>query len=343
MGLILFERARRCAADSAVILHLRSSLPGHLSARAANVIGMTAQIRAAAVLTTLVLAAVALPRAQGRTPQTAFDELLAADREFSGSASKTDLVTGIAQMFADDVVMMAPGKAAEGKAAAIAALRGNPDNTKSRTTWMAKGGGVSADGLHGFTYGFMLTRGPSDTPRPAKYLAYWTKGPAGWKVVVYKRAPAAGDTQVSPAMRPLSLPARMVPPSSDAARVAKYRDSLAEAERSFSRDAQSIGLGKAFARYGRPDAINLGGPDVPEFIVGGDAIGTFVSRDEPPSGSSVSWGPDKTIVASSGDLGVTIGVIRRNAPAGDSGPAAFPFFTIWRRDSVNDAWRYIAE
>jgi hypothetical protein len=36
-------------------------------------------------------------------------------------------------------------------------------------------------------------------------------------------------------------------------------------------------------------------------------------------------------------------MIRRKdaVPAGQ--PSAFPFFTVWRRDSVTQPWRYVAE
>jgi hypothetical protein len=66
----------------------------------------------------------------------------------------------------------------------------------------------------------------------------------------------------------------------------------------------------------------------------------------------VNWGPEKTIVAPSGDFGVTIGYIVRNAATADSSagsrqdgkiPPGQPFFTIWRRGSPDAPWRYIAE
>jgi ketosteroid isomerase-like protein len=304
---------------------------------------MTARMQTLLALALVSSAGIPL-LAQNGTPRMVFDELVAADRAFSARGEKTDLVSGLSSLFADDVVMMVPGKAAQGKEAAIAALRKNPDNARSRVQWMPKGGGVSADGLHGFTYGFMLTHGPDGKPAPGKYLAYWVKGAEGWRVAVYKRSRAAGDTPVSPDLRPPALPPQLVPVSTDQARLSEYRESLAEAERAFSRDAQTVGLGAAFVRYGRPDAINLGGPDVPEFVIGNEEIGKLVGRGEPETGSSVSWGPDRTLVATSGDLGVTIGVIRRNAPPSDpSAPSEFPFFTIWRRDSPKDPWRYIAE
>jgi hypothetical protein len=50
------------------------------------------------------------------------------------------------------------------------------------------------------------------------------------------------------------------------------------------------------------------------------------------------------IVASSGDLGVTIGLIRETAPSTDpNAPTVFPFFTVWQRASPTDPWRYVAE
>ena len=54
--------------------------------------------------------------------------------------------------------------------------------------------------------------------------------------------------------------------------------------------------------------------------------------------SASDWAPDRVIVASSGDLGVTIGMIHRNDKS-----ASFPFFTIWRRGSPMESWKYIAE
>ena len=298
---------------------------------------------ASLALLTVLLCGV-LHAAQERTPQSVADELLAADRAFSDASAKTDLVSGLSAMFADDVAMPAPGKLVQGKAAVIEALRANPDNLKTQVRWMPKRAGVSADGQHGFTFGFMLATGPDGKPTPGKYLAYWVKGPTGWRVAAFKRGRAAGDTPVSAALMPPSLPDTLVPPTTDGAAIARHRESLAAAERAFSTDAQTMGLGPAFVKYGRADAINLGGPNVPTFVEGNEAIGKFIGENSPGPVSPVHWGPDRTIVASSGDLGVTIGTITQNpAAAGASQPQSFPFFTIWRRGSTAEAWKYIAE
>ena len=276
------------------------------------------------------------------SPSTAVEELLSADRSFAAASAKTDLISGISAMFADNVVMPIPRNGfAESKAAAIEVLRANPDNAKSRATWAPIRGGISADGQHGFTYGYMTTEIPGKASVPGKYLAYWVKGSAGWRVAVYKRAPRP-EGVVSTSMRPPSLPTAMVEPSTDTGAIAGFRKSVDSVERAFSNQAQKLGLGAAFVNHGAPDAMNMGAEA--SFTFGPEAIGKGVSEGEPATGSSLSWAPDKVIVASSGDFGVTIGNIWPNdpPPAGQTSPR-YPFFTIWRRASVNSPWRYVAE
>ena len=125
---------------------------------------------------------------------------------------------------------------------------------------------------------------------------------------------------------------------------ASFEQSLTAAEKAFSDEAQKIGLGAAFAKHGSADAMNMGGPNDPAFVIGAEAIGKSVGAGRPADSSSVSWSADSAIVASSGDLGVTFGYIRPNAPAGTSpAPPPIPFFTIWRRANATVPWRYIAE
>jgi ketosteroid isomerase-like protein len=275
------------------------------------------------------------------TPQSAVDELLAADRAFSAASANLDLVSGLTAMFAEDVVIPnPPGQFAAGKTAVVAMLRANADNARSRTEWTPVRGGISADGQQGFTVGFMTLHRPDEATLALKYLAYWVKHPEGWRVVAYKRA-RAGEEPSSLAMLAPALPARLVPPSTDAAVIGSHRDSLARAERTFSDEAQKIGLGPAFARFGSDDAVNLGGAAA-GLVVGPENIARIVSAGQPATGSTLAWAPDRVIVASSGDLGVTIGMIYPNAPAAGQ-PTSFPFFTVWRRASPGAPWRYVAE
>ena len=281
-----------------------------------------------------------------RSPQSVVDELLAADRTFASDAAKTTVIPALTAMFADDVAMLAPGPKpgfARGKQAAIEALKTNPDNAAGRLEWTPIRGGISADGQHGFTVGYMTLERADRTKVPVKYVAYWVKRPEGWRIAVYKRA-RADQSPDSRAMMAPALPAALVASSSDAAAIGRYRSSLADAEKAFSDEAQKIGLGPAFARHGSADAVNVGPPTSPAFVVSAEAIGRSVGAGSEGKPSPVSWAPDEgVIVASSGDLGVTFGYIRPNTPPPAGQPAGIPFLTIWRRPNPNAPWKYVAE
>jgi hypothetical protein len=284
------------------------------------------------------------PHSIPSSPQAAMDELLAVDRAYSEASAKSDLVSGISAMFATDVAMAIPGgKFSTNADEAVAALRAVPDNARSRAEWAPVRGGISADGLQGYTWGYMTIVKPDNTTTPAKYLSYWVKRPDGWRVAAYRRRlRPAGEVSLAPVAP--SLPARVLAPSTDTSLIASYRSSLDATERAFSDNAKVIGLGVAFARYGRSDAMNMGGAKDAAFVIGAEAIGLVVSDGKPEEPSTLVWAPDRVIVASSGDLGVTIGVIRETAPGPDpNAPTVFPFFTVWQRASPADPWRYVAE
>jgi ketosteroid isomerase-like protein len=273
------------------------------------------------------------------TPQHVADELLAADRAFSAASAKTDLVTGLSAMFAADVAMPGPGGFAFGADQAVAALKANPANAGAKVVWTPARVGLSRDGLHGFTAGFMTITRADGTIAPAKYLAYWIKQEDGWRVAVYKRAPSKAvpaDVKTTYVLPERVMVSMLVPE-----RAEQDRRSLISAESSFAGEAQHLGLGAAFKKYGSPEAINLGGPDQPSFTWGNADIGALVGQNEPATGSSVNWAAEKAIVANSGDFGVTMGYITPNKP-GSGGSTRSPFFTIWRRDR-DGVWRYIAE
>jgi len=251
-------------------------------------------------------------------------------------------VTALTAMFATDVILTHAGGIAYGKDQAIEALKASPINAGGRVEWTPARVSVSGDGRHGFTAGFMTFHRADGTATPMKYLGYWAKQQDGWRVLAYKRG--IGKTPAPPTPVSYVLPKQIVSSSTDAATIERYRESLAEAERSFSRDAQTIGLGAAFKQYGDPEAINLGGPDVVTFLVGNEQVGDAIGSGTPTNSSPVNWGPEKTIVAASGDFGVTIGYIVQNKPSPDGKTSrGQPFFTIWKRDSAAAKWLYIAE
>lgn len=304
---------------------------------------MLRKLLVALAMPLLFATATVAARAASDDAQSAVDALLAADRGFSQASAATDPVTGLGAMFADDIIMPVPGnRFARGLEEVRDYLRSTPDYAKSRLSWTPQRGGVSADGQHGFTFGYMRLQKPDGNVQPLKYLAYWVRRDGRWRVVVYKRS----GTKAAPAsVAPMAaaLPPRLVPVSTDATRTQDHARSLDQAERAFSDDAQRIGLGPAFERYGTDDAINLGGPDNAEVVLGAASIAKVVSAGSPPGTSPVTWAPDEVIVASSGDLGITIGFLQPNAAGADGSRKPIPFFTIWRRPDTQSPWRYVAE
>lgn len=280
------------------------------------------------------------------SPQGAVDELMAADRHFAEEAAKTTAIPAVTRMFADDVVVPTsvptPGFA-RGKAKATEAMKANPDNLQGRLEWTPIRGGVSSDGQHGFTIGYMTLTTAENKTTPMKYVAYWIKEPAGWRVAVYKRVAADQSPSTRDVLAP-ATPARLVPPVTDPATIARYKVSLEAAEKAFSDEAQKVGLGPAFAKHGSRDAVNVGPRTSPTFVVSAAEIGRSVGAGSEGKPSPVSWAADEgSIVASSGDLGVTFGYIRQNSPPPAGRPAAVPFITIWRRADASQPWLYVAE
>ena len=277
---------------------------------------------------------------QNDEARDAVNKLLEVDRGFSASGADRPVIESIPRMFAGDVIMPVPGnRFAEGRDAAIEAMRANADNLTGRATWTPVRGGVSMDGQHGFTFGFMTVRRADGSTIPLKYLAYWTRQQEGWRISAYKRrVRAAGD--VSLEMMSPSLPARIVPTTASAS--AELGEGLKRTEGEFSAEAQKIGIGPAFAKYGSEDAMNMGGPNDAGFVIGSEAIGRSVGAGSAPGTSPVSWSADRVIVSPRGDLGITFGRIRSNDPTKAGDPGA-PFFTIWRRASASAPWRYVAE
>ena len=277
---------------------------------------------------------------QGRShsPAAAVNALLAADRAVSAATSQAGGTAGFGAMFDPGVIMFAvpvPGFA-HGRSEAVSRLERALGGSAGRTEWAPIRGGISADGQQGFTVGYMTTREEGQPTRYAKYVSYWIRRPAGWRVIFFKRVPREeGEVDMTPL--PPALPARLVPVSMDSAAIEAARASLDRRERAFSDEAQRIGLGPAFVRFGSGDAVNVGGGR--EFTRGNRAIGESQGTGPSP----LVWAPDGVTVASSGDLGVTWGMLRRTGPTPPGRLAEIPWFTIWRRAGPRAEWLYVAE
>jgi hypothetical protein len=285
----------------------------------------------------LILVAAA-PAARAQTTQQNADSLLAADRAFAAAAAQAPTpADAVAAMFDADVVMPGGPDLAVGREAVLARFRAAPAWQSGAVSWHPVRGGVSADGTQGFTYGYLDVTAGNPAARARKYLAYWVRRPEGWRVATYRQIPLQpGGTPTE--VRPPLLPTASAAP--DPAAVAGHQASLAAAEQAFSDRAQQVGLAAAFREFGRADAVNLGSGQT-AFVTGAEAISAGMENGGPPS--PLHWSTTRALAASSGDLGVSMGLIRRNMPATDGRPDTISFFTIWYRERPDRPWRYLAE
>ena len=290
-------------------------------------------------LRTLFLASfvVAAPAA-AMDQKVALDELLAADRAFAAASARSEPIPGITAMLDDEVAMPLPGKGiVSGKATVTEALKASPAFQAGNVTWGPVRGGISADGTQGFTYGFLSVGSGDPAKRNRKYLSYWVKRGDRWRVVAYRQIPREpGD--VSTDMFAPALPGFTPKGKQNPRNAASNQASLAAAEKAFSDRAQIVGLKKAFGEFGRKDAMNM--YSGAGFAYGLDAVVAGFKEEGP---AKIHWSTEKSYVALSGDLGVSIGMILPNSPPKAGEPDGFPFFTVWKRDRPDSPWRYIAE
>lgn len=275
-------------------------------------------------------------QAQGAVHRQAdVDALLTADRAFAAAAESQAAPVALGAMFGPDVIFTTEeGKLFRGKQAVVAAIAADPALSGANVTWQPVRGGISADGQHGFSFGFMTARAVDGGEFQLKYLAYWIRRPEGWRIAGYKYVRRPDGDVPTGIMAPL-LPNHAIsvePASSD-----HHAESLVAAEKGFSDEAQTIGLAAAFARHGGPDSMNMGRKAA--FTIGSENIARELFG-APRPGSPIQWSSDGVLVASSGDLGLSWGAIRLKSA---NPPQAIAFFTIWRRDGPNEPWRYIAE
>lgn len=274
--------------------------------------------------------------------RAAVEQVLATDRAFSSAAASVDVASALAAMFSPDVIVPGPSGLTRGRDAVSATLRAAPENLDGRAQWTPIRGGISADAQHGFTFGFMTVTSKPGAVQLLKYLAYWRREDGGWRVLGYKRARRAAGV-VSEAMRLAYIPSAMLPLATETARLDAHRRSLADTERAFSDEAQRVGLGPAFMKYGAPTAVNMGGPQSPGFVEGPAAIGAAIGAGAPGPASPVHWASETVVVAPSGDLGISFGYIKAHTPQPGASPNGQAFFTIWVRADTASPWRYIAE
>ena len=113
---------------------------------------------------------------------------------------------------------------------------------------------------------------------------------------------------------------------------------LIEVDREFSQMSVKQGIAKAFVNYAADNAMILRDNMLP--IVGQNAIGDLWANT--PDGAKLIWEPDFADIATSGDLGYTIGhwTYSVTDSSGKTQSSKGRYVTIWKKQADGN-WKYV--
>lgn len=246
------------------------------------------------------------------------DALLAADRALSDKTARLGVVPGLIAALTDDGAWLYPGAPLLRGIDRIRAFVGTGDSIQ-KLTWSPIFADVSADGRLGYSYGWTSAGGSR-----GKYLACWQKIADTWRLAAY-----ASTRPVSDSTSP--RPVKGVSGAQVRGRAESHE--LIQADSSFAAVSVTSGAKTAFLTYAADEAISFGGG--PQITEGREAIGA--GFDGFPAGAVLEWWPVAAKIASSGDLGCTVGEARIASLKHYS-----KYLTIWRRQANGD-WKFVAD
>ena len=273
--------------------------------------------------------------------EEAHDDLLRADLSRADSVARLGHADGRAGGFTDDVIWLRGGlPMLRGRAAARAVVAAESLASPAAIRWQPVRAAVSSDGRSGFSYGYTIYGLPSSASTPSlrvdRYIAFWRREPAGWRIAAY------AETYGAPP------PSMSLPASAESAALAdtpmtRARGALEDvrsADVDFSRDAGRYGTGTAFGRYAADDAQIFSGPG--EFISGPEAIRQSFGSSS--SAGELTWHPVAGEVAKSGDLGFTVGNAVFTGKRADGAPQVrySKYLTVWKKQH-DGSWKYVVD
>ena len=114
---------------------------------------------------------------------------------------------------------------------------------------------------------------------------------------------------------------------------------LLRADEEFARYAAAHGIAEAFAAYAAPDATIL--PAGADPVRGREAIRSFFTA---AAGTVLTWKPYAAEIASSGDIGYTLGTYesRSKDEAGNPVTRYGKYCTIWKKQP-DGSWKYVVD
>ena len=246
------------------------------------------------------------------------DALLAADRALSDKTASLGIVPGFLPALTDDAAWLYPGAPLLRGVERIRAFIGTGDSIQKQS-WSPLFADVSADGRLGYSYGWTSSAGAR-----GKYLACWQKTGDTWRLAAYASTRPAVDS---------SSPRPVKGVSGAQVRGRAESHELIQADSTFAALSVTSGAKTAFLAYAADEAISFGGG--PQITEGREAIGA--GFDGFPAGAVLEWWPVAAKIASSGDLGCTVGEARISSLKHYS-----KYLTIWRRQA-NGSWKFVAD
>jgi ketosteroid isomerase-like protein len=263
--------------------------------------------------------------------------LLAADAAWSSAASGKTALEALTNAFDDDVYYLLGGfPLAHGKAAAHATLAALPIVANGTVRWRAVKGDVSSDGTLGYTFGYVDRTFADGSDHPGEYIATWRRqANGGWKMaglVINGRIPGPVDEAAPEGFgTPSYKHYRWFPNTT----IAGERAAMMATDVAFS-DAAYPDVGAAFAQFAAPDVAKI---DIGPIVYGREAVAALFGPADPDH--KLEWAPEYGIVASSGDLGFTVGFARSIVVAtGQTG--WIKYMTIWKKQRTGE-WRYVQD
>jgi hypothetical protein len=263
------------------------------------------------------------------------DSLFQLDQSRGDTVAARGPVDGMLALFDPDVVFLRAGvPATYGREAARVLFAAESHPSRSAPVWEPLGGGVSYDLRSAYSFGIAARGAPTGT-RLERYIAFWQRGRAQpWRIVAYAEVNGLPGVEVSLTADQLSPPVRQLSrEAAEAAARIRGVDSL------FSDLADRMGTAYAFSNTVAPYGAVFGGT---RLIVGPDAVNEFYKTQN--GGTALTWRPVFGSVATSGDLGFTIGeyIATGRGPSGAAVQRFGKYLTVWHRQS-DGGWKFVVD
>lgn len=272
--------------------------------------------------------------------EEAHDGLLRADLGRADSVARSGYAAGLGSALADDVIYLRGGlPLVRGRAAAMAIAAAEAVGAGTTVRWQPVRAEVSDDGRSGYSYGYTIVsaaRPGAPGVRVDRYIAYWRRDAAGWRVAAY------AETYGAPPPA-LALPASAqgaVLPNVPMSHTRGGLEAVRAADVAFSTAATLRGTGRAFGEFAADDAQVFSAPG--EFISGPDAI--MQSFGPPASGNTMVWHPVAGAISTAGDLAFTVGnaVLTGTREDGARRVGYSKYLTVWKKQR-DGSWKYVVD